>query len=342
MEKYLFAILLSLLPVHFALAKTSSLFDRLKGRILLQVQAKGQAWYVDPESGTKRVALSDPETALNFFRADSKSIKNQDLTKIKIDLSTLSGIDKDNDGLPDDLEKSIGTDFTQVDTDGDGYSDKVELANGYDPLGNGRLVFDSNIANKYKGWALVQTESKNEIWYVDPVGGQRYLLNNATAVSRMIRKLGLGINNSNLNLIKEVKVEIPKISLANKENSQDLLKIQETIDNFAQAVNQQDVDLFLKSVGSSFRGTNYSKDDNEKIKKSLAEYTTALGSKEIKFTVMPEISQRQYSGVYFVRVNVYLDGKDVTVNADGKNSIVVKYENNIWKIIDMEVEFKTI
>lgn len=46
-------------------------------------------------------------------------------------------IDTDQDGLPDDMEKIIGTDPNNADTDGDGYADGVELKNNYDPLGFG-------------------------------------------------------------------------------------------------------------------------------------------------------------------------------------------------------------
>jgi len=48
-------------------------------------------------------------------------------------------IDADGDGLPDDVEKRLGTDPKKADTDGDGYSDFDEVKNGYNPLGPGKL-----------------------------------------------------------------------------------------------------------------------------------------------------------------------------------------------------------
>lgn len=48
-------------------------------------------------------------------------------------------IDSDLDGLPDDLEKRIGTDPNEADTDSDGYKDGEEVKNGYNPLGSGSL-----------------------------------------------------------------------------------------------------------------------------------------------------------------------------------------------------------
>ena len=43
-------------------------------------------------------------------------------------------IDADSDGLPDSWEEILKTDPKNPDTDGDGYKDGVEVANGFDPL----------------------------------------------------------------------------------------------------------------------------------------------------------------------------------------------------------------
>jgi hypothetical protein len=43
-------------------------------------------------------------------------------------------LDSDQDGLTDQEEKSLGTDFRKADTDGDGYSDEKEVQSGYNPL----------------------------------------------------------------------------------------------------------------------------------------------------------------------------------------------------------------
>lgn len=48
-------------------------------------------------------------------------------------------IDTDQDGLPDDIEKRIGTNPNDKDTDKDGYTDGVEFNNKYNPLGAGKL-----------------------------------------------------------------------------------------------------------------------------------------------------------------------------------------------------------
>lgn len=54
----------------------------------------------------------------------------------EIDPNTL---DNDNDGLSNAEEVVYGTDLNNPDTDGDGYLDGIEVENGYNPLGEGKL-----------------------------------------------------------------------------------------------------------------------------------------------------------------------------------------------------------
>jgi len=49
------------------------------------------------------------------------------------------GTDTDNDLLLDEREAELGTDPNNPDSDGDGYSDGIEVANGYNPLGEGMM-----------------------------------------------------------------------------------------------------------------------------------------------------------------------------------------------------------
>ena len=48
--------------------------------------------------------------------------------------------DSDNDGLSDDVEAIYGTDPNNPDTDGDSWPDGEEVQNGYNPLGQGRVI----------------------------------------------------------------------------------------------------------------------------------------------------------------------------------------------------------
>lgn len=53
-------------------------------------------------------------------------------------------MDSDSDGVPDQDEKVFGTDPNKADTDGDGYSDWIELNSGYSPLVAGKSLEESD------------------------------------------------------------------------------------------------------------------------------------------------------------------------------------------------------
>ncbi|MBU1202775.1 hypothetical protein KKH39_01900 [Patescibacteria group bacterium] len=60
-----------------------ALANRLKGRIVLQVQKRGQAWYINPNDG-KRYYLRDGEAAYQIMRFLSLGISNSDLARIPV------------------------------------------------------------------------------------------------------------------------------------------------------------------------------------------------------------------------------------------------------------------
>lgn len=67
-----------------------------------------------------------------------------------------NNLDSDSDGLPDNLEKTLGTDPENSDTDSDGYKDGEEIKNGYSPLAaapDGKYNFDE--------FEKIKTEIKN-------------------------------------------------------------------------------------------------------------------------------------------------------------------------------------
>jgi len=59
----------------------TSFANRLKGRIMLQVQAHGEAWYINPKDG-KRYYMTDGAAAYEIMRFLSLGITNNDLNKI--------------------------------------------------------------------------------------------------------------------------------------------------------------------------------------------------------------------------------------------------------------------
>lgn len=78
-------LLLCLSIVCFALPQTThaaSLAETLSGRILLQVQSRGEAWYVDPVS-KQRFFLGNADDAYALMRAKGLGIRHAELTRYR-------------------------------------------------------------------------------------------------------------------------------------------------------------------------------------------------------------------------------------------------------------------
>lgn len=174
------------------------LTERLKGKILLQVEENGEAWYVDPETG-KKFFLKDGQSAYDFLRLFGLGIKTSDLQKIPVGIEPVVGEDSDGDGLDDKLEIALGTNVNAVDSDGDGHDDKQEVAGNFNPNGSGVLSISQNLTGKLEGQILLQVEDRGQAWYV--VNGKRYYLKDGQAAYELMRKKSLGIKNSDLRKI---------------------------------------------------------------------------------------------------------------------------------------------
>ncbi|MCK5412893.1 MAG: hypothetical protein KAI57_00805 [Candidatus Pacebacteria bacterium] len=77
-------------------------------------------------------------------------VKDEEAKGIEIDKK----LDTDQDGLPDYLEKIIGTDEKNSDTDEDSYNDFEEIKNGYNPLNTEKYTEEE--------WGLVKGKIKKE------------------------------------------------------------------------------------------------------------------------------------------------------------------------------------
>ena len=235
----LFLFVLAVLRPSLVLA-APAVSDRLIGRILLQVESKGEAWYVNPKD-SKRYFLNRPADAFEVMKKLGIGISNADLKKIPIALISSPSADNDNDGLPNDLEVAIGSNPNKADTDGDGYNDKQELISGHNLIGGGKDSFDKTFSSKSKGKIFLQVQGAGEAWYVDPVSAKRYFLGRPADAFVLMRSLGLGITNFDLakitpgSLVINTEVFIPEsspVSITNpapKESPLDLSFIEQRI-----------------------------------------------------------------------------------------------------------------
>lgn len=175
--------------------KTVSMNERLKGRILIKVEDAGRAYYINPSN--KKAYYLAPDNAMQIIKEQGIGIKNSDLEKIPVGDIELTGTDSDLDGLSDAFEAAIGTDKNNSDSDGDGYSDKTEIENGYSSkLKLKKFPNDKNLVNAQKGRILIQVEGKGEAWYLNPSDGKRYFLGRPADAYNVMKLLGLGISNS--------------------------------------------------------------------------------------------------------------------------------------------------
>jgi hypothetical protein len=137
----------------------TSLVNKLRGRLLLQTEEKGEAWYLDPVSG-RRFYMQDGVGAYEALRSFGLGISNKDLEQIPVGVlwdDALKGdVDSDHDGLADKLESALGTDPYNTDSDNDSYTDGQEIRNGYSPLGSPKVKVNAALVKKLAGRILLQ------------------------------------------------------------------------------------------------------------------------------------------------------------------------------------------
>lgn len=197
----IFLLLFTLFSFQYVKAQDfTDLANKLAGKILLQVEENGEAWYVEPVT-RKRFFLGRPDDAFQLMRNLGNGITNKDLEKIQIGLIKYADGDIDNDGLGDMFEDAIGTDKNNKDSDGDGFSDYDEISQGYNPMNTEIINIDQLFSKNHSGQIFLQTEKNGEAWYINPNDKKRYYLGRPDDAFQIMRNLGLGITNENLNNI---------------------------------------------------------------------------------------------------------------------------------------------
>ena len=246
----------SFLAATFVLANNHSISQRLSGRILLQVQEKGEAWYVSPKN-QERIYLRNGADAFDLMRANGIGISNHNLSLIPVGNFNLnSGVDSDNDGLSDAIEDALGTDKNKADTDGDGFDDRTEILNGHNPLGSGKMTYNLELAKKFAGQIFLQVERNGEAWYINPVDNRRYFLGRPDDAYNLMRGLGLGITNLDLE-----KIIINKSSNQPPRSTDKILQRPSLSLAEAKAVAEKYVNDNLMQEGATATVTNISEEN---------------------------------------------------------------------------------
>jgi hypothetical protein len=342
-------ILLALLASSLSWAASSEaagLADKLSGRILLQVEENGEAWYVNPADKMKYF-LGRPDDAFLLMQKLGIGISDADIRKIQIaDANLVSGNDADNDGISDMIEDSLGTAKDQADTDKDGYADKAEILGGYDPKGTGSLGIDNAFAARQQGRILLQVQKKGEAWYVNPTDKKRYFLGRPKDAFELMRRLGLGIKTDDLWSIPSGSLNINPpinsgqtnvtgpVSIAPKNSA-----VWQLILSYREAINVTDADFatlnrfFLKNV------------DEEEIAKNCAIFYPDKSSEECDNLLFQLASARS-------QINA-LNENNVFIQEDGQQGIIfhygeesefliysIKTANDGWKILKVVTNSK--
>ncbi|PLX27316.1 hypothetical protein C0583_03290 [Candidatus Parcubacteria bacterium] len=181
-----------------------SLYNNLKGKIILRVENNGEAYYIDP-SEKKMYFLGRPDDAFNVMRKKGIGVSNTNLEKIKVSLLIENEkTDTDNDGLDDEMEDAIGTNKNLKDSDGDDFDDRSELDSGYNPVVSGgtRLPINEEFSEKNQGKIFLAVERNGEAWYVSPNDKMRYFLGRPADAFSVMRELGLGVSENNFESLK--------------------------------------------------------------------------------------------------------------------------------------------
>lgn len=169
MKKLILTIIIFLLSMP-SLARAGATADRLSGKILLDVERNGEAWYVYPED-KKRYYLGRPNDAFEIMRELGLGITNKDLIKISA-----------GKGQPQVAGIKIANDKNATTTE---------------------AQIDDNLTKRLSGRIVIQAEEKGEAWYINPADQKRYYLGRPEDAFSIMREKGLGITKKDLALVSK-------------------------------------------------------------------------------------------------------------------------------------------
>ncbi len=141
-NKFFITLFLSVFLLAPVMAQAESLAAKLQGKILLQVEGNGEAWYLNP-SDQEKYYLGRPTDAFNLMRELGLGVSEQNFAS-----------------------------------------------------------FDEYAPSRLAGRILLRVEAHGEAYYVNPVDLKMHFLGRPADAFSVMRNLGLGISNNNLNMIQ--------------------------------------------------------------------------------------------------------------------------------------------
>jgi hypothetical protein len=211
----------------------------------------------------------------------------------------------------------IGDEYKNQDSDEDGYNDYEEIISGYNPFGDGKLDVDENFSLTSAGKIFLQVEQNGEAWYVNPDDSKRYYLGRPQDAFNIMRSLGLGITNIDLE-----NITIAEIISSSDENSIFPASAQEAIDGAADAIRARDASEAIKYfVPEMEKSIQYN------IESMLDESILALGNilSGSELTSSTDTKKVYTNSVYFSLGDQYID----------LEFIIEKQEDGSWLMTNL-------
>ena len=287
-------ILISFLPFSSTKAEVS-ISSRLKGRILLQVESRGEAWYVHHMTG-ERYYMANGDAAYSIMRNLGIGITNIDLERIK--------------------------------------NNKDE-------------------ALKHKGKIFLQVESRGEAFYINHDGSMYYLKNGDSAY-QIMRDLGLGIKNTDLEKIKIINSPLNKV-----DNDKFLHLMDDFFDAKINLLKGIQNNIYELEIISDIRKGQIGNDNNEEAI-SIDNYRENVAL--VKVIIYKEIVKTEDNRENFELENIKLIDTLNTLNTENKlkfikdlkdeldqtneifllaNEGIINNINNLKQVIESHKEFRT-
>lgn len=134
---------------------------------------------IEEATGTEEIILDGATSTEDILVATSTPIATSSNDAFLEEATTTSEvvvlsedvIDEDRDGLSNKEEELLGTSDELADSDGDGYSDLIEIRNLYNPNGSGKLA-DSGLFEKYSNLSFGYSVMWPNSWNMSVIGGE--------------------------------------------------------------------------------------------------------------------------------------------------------------------------